>query len=594
MPPSENNERILGGVGVSPGVAIGTVYVVDRRMGRVPEYMITAEDVAAERDRLGDAVAGAREQLRQLREQAGRLSGEAAEEFGYLLDAHLHMLTDSRLLRQVHNLIERKRINAEAALVSSLDQIAAEFRALSDPYMAARMQDIREVGMRLLRNLMQAPSAGFDHVAEGTIVIAEEVTPADAALMDPSRIAGFGAALGGAEGHTAIMARSLGLPAVLGVSGLLAAVRSGDRVIVDGSEGRIIVNPGEAMLADAMRRQRALALETAALARLRDQPATTVDGVSVSLKVNMELPLELDAAKAVGAAGVGLLRTEFMFMNRAEPPDETEQYETLRQLVEGMAGSPLTVRTIDVGGDKPDCAVGVDFEAGANPALGLRAIRLSLRAKKLFDTQLRAILRASAHGPVRILLPMITSLDEIRTVRDRLTDLKRELEKSGVAVADPLPPLGAMIEVPAAALSADSLSRAADFFAIGTNDLTMYTLAIDRANEQVAHLYDPMNPAVLRLVQFAAEAGRRAGIPVSVCGEVAGDERFTAFLLGLGLRELSMVPQSLPRIKRRIRHLNIRDAVTLAEHVMALADSRQIASTLDAFNRELDARIAAE
>lgn len=594
MPPSENSERTFGGVGVSPGVAIGVAYVVDRRMGRVPEYMITAADVAAERGRLGDAVEVARRQLGELRDQARRLSGETAEEFGYLLDAHMHMLGDSRLLRSVRSLVEHKLINAEAALVSSLDQIADEFRTIADPYMAARMQDIREVGTRLLRNLMKEPGAGFDHVPEGTIVIAEDVTPADAALMDPARITGFGAVLGGAEGHTAIMARSLGLPAVLGVSGLLRAVRSGDRIIVDGNKGEVIVNPSEATLAAAIRQQQVFAAETAELALLRDLPADTADGVSLSLKANLELPVELEAVDACGAAGVGLLRTEFMFMNRAEPPDEEEQFETLRKLVEGMNGKPLTVRTLDVGGDKLDCAVGEGFEAGANPALGLRAIRFSLKARGLFNTQLRAILRAGVYGPVNILLPMITSVSEIHEARSQVEALAKVLRKEGVPLPDPLPPIGVMIEVPAAALAADSLAGAAEFFAIGTNDLTMYTLAIDRANEQVAHLYDPMNPAVLRLVQFAAEAGRRTGLPVSICGEMAGDERFTGFLLGLGLRELSMAPLALPRIKRRIRYLDSGDCAELAARVMTLADSKEIARELDAFNRRMNARIAAE
>ncbi len=594
MPPHEQTQCRLTGVGVSPGIAIGTAYVVDRRMGRVPEYMIAAGDIAAEHSRLAEAVGEARQQLRDLREQAGRLSGEAAEEFGYLFDAHLHMLSESRLMRSVHTIIEKELVNAEAALVSGLDRIAEGFRSITDPYIAARMQDIREVGMRLLRNLMKAPTTGFDHVPEGTIVIAEDVTPADAALMDPARIRGFGAALGGAEGHTAIMARSLGLPAVLGVTDILRIVKSGDRVIVDGGKGLIIVNPSGDMLADAVRRQRLFAEEKAELSLLRNLPAETLDGAEVTLKANIELPAELDAVEAVGAAGIGLLRTEFMFMNRTDPPDEEEQYAALARLVEGMNGHPLTIRTLDVGGDKLACAVGSGFEAGANPALGLRAIRFSLKMGTLFDTQLRAILRAAVHGPVNILLPMITSVQEVLEVRGRVDALVREMRAGGVPIPDPLPPIGVMIEVPAAALAADTLARAADFFAIGTNDLTMYTLAIDRANEQVAHLYDPMNPAVLRLVQFTTEAGRRSGLPVSVCGEMAGDDRFTAFLLGLGLRELSMAPLALPRIKRRIRHLDSRDSAALARRVMTLADSQQIARELDAFNRQLDAQIAAE
>lgn len=584
---SDSKEIRLGGVGVSFGVAVGPAYLLDRGSLRVPEYRITPEDVPAECDRFTEAIDQARQQLEDLQQKASRLTGAAAEEFGYLMDAHFLMLKGSRLIRSVAHVIASEKINSEAAIVHSLAQIEEDFRGIDDPYIAARFADVREVATRLLRNLMAKPSAGFEHVPAGSIIIGEEISPADAALMDPALISGFAAAVGGAEGHTSIMARSLGLPAVLGVPDLAALVRPGDRVIVDGETGELIINPTARTLEDYAAKRLAFAAEQVALSGLRDIPAVTEDNVSVRLQANMELPGEVAGVLAVGAAGVGLLRSEFMFMNRTDLPSEDEQYEVLRSLLASMGGAPLTVRTLDVGADKLASAIGA-YGSDPNPALGLRAIRFSLKMRPLLEAQLCAMLRAAVHGPLRILLPMISTVDEVLTVREIIADMVRRLQRQGQDIPDPLPPVGIMIEVPAAALSADALAHVADFFSIGTNDLTMYTLAIDRGNEQVAHLYDPMNPAVLRLLQFTTEAARRAGIPVNLCGEMAGDQRFTALLIGLGLRDLSMAPLALPRIKRRIRGLHAGDATRFAQDIMLHADRREIGRRLQEFNEDLD------
>ncbi len=355
-------------------------------------------------------------------------------------------------------------------------------------------------------------------------------------------------------------------------------------MIVDGSNGRVIVDPTARCLADYQRRRKELEREARALTRLRNVPAATRDGIRINLQANIELPRELGQALAAGAEGVGLLRTEFLYMNREDLPGEEEQCAALSEIVAGMGGRPVTVRTLDIGGEKLVPSLGSHLTEGLNPALGLRAIRLSLKEPKLLETQLAAMLRASALGPLRILLPMISTVSEVREVRKILHKVAHRLKRRGVKFADPLPPLGVMIEIPGAALAADSLADVADFFAIGSNDLTMYTLAIDRGEEQVAHLYNPLHPAVLRLVQFSVEAALRARIPVSVCGEIAGDPRFTPLILGLGVRELSMTTNTLPRVKSRILHLDMQAATRRAQVIMDQADSGRITALLDDFN----------
>jgi phosphotransferase system enzyme I (PtsI) len=403
-------------------------------------------------------------------------------------------------------------------------------------------------------------------------------------LLDPRHVSGFATALGGAQSHTAIMARSLELPAVLGIPELLTRVKSGDMLIIDGHTGHVVIRPTAERLAEYQRRIVALEREHRRLAGLRRLPSMTTDGRRIGLYANLELPREVDNALAAGAAGVGLLRTEFLYMNRPDLPGEDEQYEILKEIVERMSGRPVTVRTLDIGNDKLAPALKDHMVETANPALGLRAIRLSLRDRELLDAQLGAILRAGVHGPVRILLPMISHVAEVKQTRAALDQVARRLKRRGIKIAEPLPPLGVMIEVPGAALSADALAQCSDFFAIGSNDLTMYTLAIDRGEEQVAHLYNPLHPAVLRLIQFATEAALRGRIPISVCGEIAGDPKFVPLLLGLGIQELSMAVSNIPRIKQRIRNLDFAAASRCARIIMEQSDSGRIAMLLDDFN----------
>ncbi|MEI6984650.1 MAG: phosphoenolpyruvate--protein phosphotransferase [Rhodospirillaceae bacterium] len=577
-------EIVLTGLGVSPGVAIGPAYVIETGAAHVPEYTIAPEDIDAERQRLADAVAKARRQIKKLKTKALVLPEAAAEEVGFLLDAHLSMVSNSRLTRGVERRIVEERINAEAAIQAEIAVIAHSFQEMADAYLAARITDVREVGTRLIRNLMEREYQAFSVLPQGVIIIAEELSPAETALMDPNTVAGFASVQGGAEGHTAIMARSLGIPAVVGIHGLLGAPRSGDRVIVDGEHGKIFVNPTDETIESYRDRKEVLARDREQLKSLRRLPAITADGTTIALFANLELPREINAALEAGANGVGLFRTEFMFMNRVDLPDEDEQYEQLRIVVEGMGGKTVTARTLDVGGDKLAAALENRFNPADNPALGLRAVRLSQREPKLLETQLAAMLRAGAHGPLRILLPLITTVSEVLWVRDVLATVVKRLKRRGARIADPLPPLGVMIEVPGAALTADALAACSDFLSLGTNDLTQYTLAIDRGDDQVAHLYDPLHPAVLRLIQFTAQAALRARIPVSICGEIAGDARFTPLLLGLGVRELSMTPIRLPVVKRRIRALDLGSATRRAQTIMDQSDGARIAALLDEFN----------
>ena len=577
-------EQLFIGLGVSPGIGIGSVHERETGAVDVPEYSIAAKDANKELDRLHAAVTGARRQIGRLRAKARALPGMAADEMEFLLDAYIQMLKDSRLIRGAESRITQDHINAEAAVQNELTEISIAFSNMNDAYLAARLDDIHEVASRLIRNLLKTPKRSTVRVPKGSVIVAEEMTPADTAQLDPGRIVGFATALGGAEGHTAIMARALGLPAVLGAPELLKGARNGDDIIIDGDNGRIVINPKPATLAAYERRHQENEQENKRLNAIRNQPSITRDGTPIGLQANMELPVQMKLVGQAGASGIGLLRSEFMFMNRPDIPSEDEQFEELSAVVRGMDGQPVTIRTLDIGGEKIAASLLDKFGDSVSSSLGLRGIRLSLAHVEVFETQIRAILRAGAVGPVRILLPMVSTTGEIRKAREIINRMAKNLKRRKVAIAKEMPPVGVMIEVPGAALSADALAQAADFFAIGSNDLTMYTLAIDRSDEQVASLYNPLHPAVLRLIQFSAEAGLRARIPVSICGEMAGDPRYTALLLGLGFRELSMTASSIPRVKQRIRDLDLLAAESRARVIMDQVDAGRITMLLEDFN----------
>ena len=447
---------------------------------------------------------------------------------------------------------------------------------------------MREIGRRLIRTLTATPFRSLKDVPQGAILIAEDITPADAALLDPARIAGVATEEGGADGHTAIMLRALGIPAVLGCHGLTEAASRGDAAVLDGGTGRVVLHPGDAALVAAREGLAGYARERTKLGKLRRLPAETTDGELVELQANLEIPAELPLIAQAGAQGIGLLRSEFLFMNRPELPDEDAQFDAYRSIVEAMAGDSVTIRVLDWGGEKDmeALATGVPMGGGPNPALGLRGIRLLLKRPELLEEQFAAILRVSARGPVRVMLPMITIPEEVAQAREIYERVARRLRRRGEALPEKLPPLGAMIETPGAALAADAIALEADFFAIGTNDLAMYTLAVDRAETDVAHLYDPLHPAVLRLVQFAIEAALRMRMQVSVCGEMAGNPRLVPLLLGLGLRSLSMNASAIPRVKQAIRALDIDDCARFARRVMEQSDPARIRELVAGFGAE--------
>ena len=577
-------EIIIEGLGVSPGIAVGQVHVRESGSIAVPEYTIKAGEVDQEHKRLGEALSTAKRQIGRLKSKAGSMPAAASEEVGFLLEAYEQMLGDSRLVRGAYRRIGDDRINAESAVQAEINDITEDFAALDDSYIAARMDDIREVADRIIRALTKSHVKPLNTVPKGSVIISEEMTPADTAQLNPKRVLGFATVLGGAQGHTAIMARALGLPAVLGAAGLLRRARSGDTVVIDGNQGRIIVNPKASTLAayEAKQVQHRRALSR--LVRLRRQPSVTRDGIDISLGCNVELPIEMPGVLSAGPASIGLLRSEFMFMNRDDIPTEDEQFRIIKDIVTAMDGRTVTVRTLDIGGEKLAQAITQDIGESAQSALGMRGIRLSLKMPELMEAQIAAILRAGAFGPVRILLPMVSTVREVIKTREIIKRVAKKLKRKKIAIADPLPPVGVMIEVPSAALTADAMASVSDFFAVGSNDLTMYTLAIDRTDEQVAGLYNPLHPAVLRLIQFTAEAALRNRIPISVCGEVAGDPRFTALLIGLGIRELSMSAHSLGPVKQRVREIEMAAAQNRAHFIMSQTDPGRIAMLLDDFN----------
>jgi phosphoenolpyruvate-protein phosphotransferase len=575
-------EQVIRGIPVAPGIAIGPIYDTTEIPAEAPRRAVPPEQAEAEKGRLAESVALSRKQLGKLKTRLSVLPEEAQEELAPLLDAYVMMLGNSRLLRGARKRIEGELLSAETAVLDEAEAIAAAILAAKDDDKAGlyrRAQEVREIARRLTRNLTATPFRSLKGVPEGAILVAEELTPADAALLDPARIAGVATDEGGADGHTAIMLRALGIPSVLGASGLSESVARGDQAVLDGSAGTIVLRPGPVALERGREALAAFARERTKLAKLRRLPAVTTDGEPVELMANLEIPAELPLIAQAGAQGIGLLRTEFLFMNREDLPDEEAQLAAYAEVVEAMGEDPVTIRVLDWGGEK-------DMEAqasgiapthgGPNPALGLRGLRLLLKRPELLEAQFAAILRVAERGNVRILLPLVTNPSEVKQAREIYERVGRRLRRRGERLPEALPDLGAMIETPGAALAADAIALEADFFAIGTNDLAMYTLAVDRAEAEVSHLYDPLHPAVLRLMQFATEAALRLRMPVSVCGEMAGNPRLVPLLLGLGIRSLSMNASAIPRVKQAVRALDIADCARFARRVMEQSDPARI------------------
>jgi phosphotransferase system enzyme I (PtsI) len=541
----------LQGIGASKGIAIGKVYIVERGQFEIPEYALPKKYVDDEIERFTHALEMARAQLRTVREQ---IPQDVASDVAAFIDTHLLMLEDSALTKAPIDLIRERQCNAEWAVKVQRDALVSVFEAMDDPYLRTRKDDVDHVVRRIQRALLQEEKATRTpvegHLA-GRVVFADDLTPADTVLMQHQGIAAFLTEFGGPNSHTAILARSLRIPAVVGLHAARQYLRDDETVVVDGRQGAVLVNPDRAIIQHFHKRRQEIERHRVARGKLRRAPAVTVDGEHIRLQANVELAPDIEAALDVGAEGVGLYRTEFLFMNREQPPSEEEQYEAYSGLAKKLRGAPVTIRTLDLGADKQVDGGRPGAPSTANPALGLRAVRLCLKEPGLFRPQLRAIMRASADGPVRMMIPMLSNTQELLQVIHIVKECRRELQRERQRFDEDMP-IGAMIEVPAAAVCADIFARHLDFLSIGTNDLIQYTIAIDRIDDEVNYLYDPLHPAVLRLVQLTIRAGERAHIPVAMCGEMAGDARYTRLLLGLGLREFSVHPNTLLEVKQVI------------------------------------------
>jgi phosphotransferase system enzyme I (PtsI) len=567
----------LHGVGVSRGCAIGKTALLQRNQPEITEYTIPEAILEDEVQRFLDGVARARQQLQEIR---ARLPAALPAEVTAFIDTHLLMLQDSMLTQAPVKLIRSQRCNAEWALKLQRDLLVQVFEEMDDPYLRTRRDDVDHVVRRIQRILLADEAAYTDLAAgrlEGRIVVADDLTPADTLLMQHQGMLAFVTEHGGPLSHTAILARSLGIPAVVGVRNARRYLFDDEWIIVDGQQGVVLAGPDQDMLAHYRWKQQEEYRQLGALDQLRAQPAVTRDAVPISLYANIELPEDAVLVRQVAAAGIGLYRTEFLFMNRTELPDEEEHLASYLHVIKTLENKPITIRTVDLGADKQ-----LDREQGtvvANPAMGLRAIRLCLKDQELFRPQLRAILRASAFGSVRMMIPMLSSIQELFQVLRLVEETKRELLARGQRFDEHMP-IGAMIEVPAAAICASYFARYLNFLSLGTNDLIQYTLAIDRIDDEVNYLYDPLHPAVLQLIYTTIRAGRKACIPVSLCGEMAGDPRYTRLLLGMGLTEFSMHPNNLLEVKRVVRDSYWLKLTPLVKRILQTSDAGKLARLL--------------
>jgi phosphotransferase system enzyme I (PtsI) len=572
---------VLHGHAVSGGITIGYAHLVTTARLEVVHYEIPAEAVDAEVRRFDDALHKARDELSTLHTH---IPSDAPHEFGAFLDLHRMILDDSALAQAPKQLIRERRANAEWALVQQMEKLTDRFDEIDDAYLRERKADVQQAVERVLKALMGAQTLAEPSLTEEheLIVVAHDLSPADMILFKRHHFGGFITDVGGVTSHTAIVARSLGIPAIVGLHHAFQTISERELVIVDGVMGVVIVNPDPVVLAEFRLRQSQLDLEREKLKRLKSKKATTLDGTPVELYANIELPDDMPEVLEAGAEGVGLFRSEFMFLNRKELPSEDEQFEAYRNVAQAMGGRPVVLRTLDLGADKALNSDGMTQNM-PNPAMGLRAIRFCLAEPQMFLTQLRAILRASHYGSVRILLPMLAHVHEIEQTLALIRQAKQQLDERGTAYNREIE-IGGMIEIPAAALALPIFMRRLNFLSIGTNDLIQYTLAIDRTDDAVAHLYDPLHPAVLTLVAGTIQTATRGGVPVAVCGEMAGDLQLTRLLLGLGLRNFSMHPSQLLLIKERILRTNLAEVQALAQRVLRASDPAKTKELLARLN----------
>ena len=558
------------GISASPGVAIGPALVLDTEEYRIPRREIDAAQIQTQIQILDAALSAARQEVGELRVGATRKLGEkTAAIFAF----HEEFIGDQKLRAATAELIESNRYSAAFAFEQVIKKQQKLFRSVADPYLKERVRDLYDIQKRVLRHILGRVRENIGRLTEPVIVVAHDISPSQAVSLDRKHILGLAINVGGQASHTAIIARMLGIPAVVALESFTSDVSGGETVIIDGAHGVVAVNPDEATLQKYRAQQRQYVQLVSERRGLRDLPAETRDGERVVLLANIELAEEASAAVEVGAEGVGLYRTEFVYLARSHLPSEEEQYEAFRAAARAMGPRPIIFRTMDLGADKIPGALDSDHDQ--NPVLGLRSLRYCMRNMDMFKTHLRALLRASTEGDVRLMFPMVTQLLELRQAKHILGDVMEDLEEEGIAYRHEIP-LGIMIETPAAAMMADAFAKEVSFFSIGTNDLTQYTLAVDRANEHVSQLYAPHSPSVLKLMQLVVRAGRKCGIDVGICGEMAGQAIYTQLLIGLGLRSFSMAPKDIPEVKRIIRRTTSRRCKSIANRVVKFESERQI------------------
>ncbi len=569
-------DTILVGIGASPGIAIARSHLVNRARINAIERRIAPEEVPAEIEAFEEALEASKRQLQEVKEQVPQ---QGLSEHLYIIDTHLLILEDHMLVDDTKTLIGSELVNAQGALARNLKRLRQIFDSISDEYIRERRSDIDSVGDRVMRNLVGEVRENLQDVAGPVLVVAHDLSPADTVQMDKGKIIGFVTDVGSWTAHTAILARSLGIPAVVGLETATSMIPNDLPMIIDGNAGTVILKPSDETFREYLRKKKRFDYLEKKLEAFRSLSAETKDGHHIALRANIDLGEKIAGAIEQGAEGIGLFRTEFLFMSADGPPAEDWQFDTYRQAVEMVAPHPVTIRTLDVGGDKfvPE----FNLADEVNPVMGLRAVRFSLKEVGLFRTQLRAILRASAFGKARVMFPMVSGVGEMRACRQFLDNVKRELRQEGIAFDEQIP-VGVMIETPSAVLIADLLAKEADFFSVGTNDLIQYCLAIDRGNEHVAYLYEPMHPAVLRALKQVCQAAEAAGIEVGMCGEMAGEQLYCLVLIALGFRDLSMNASNISRLKRIMRQVSLQEVQQILDRILVLPTATEVSSALEA------------
>ena len=576
------SELVLKGIPAAGGIAYGPAFILDHQEFIVPQRTLAADEVESEVVRFEEAIEQTRREIHFLKK---KIEKDMGNQHAQIFDAHLLVLDDPILREQVNQGIRDNKNSAEYVFAAVIKGYAQSLSKIQDEYLRERASDVNDISRRVLKHLMEESKwHDLDHLQDDLIVVAHELSPSDAVSMYNKKIMAFVTDLGGRTSHTAIIAKSLGVPAVVGLKDATLRIANTDYLIVDGQKGLVIINPVDGTREIYAKEQSKITAILEKLNDLRNLPSQTIDGKRVSILANLELFSEIDNVRKFGAEGIGLYRTEFLYMNRIDLPSEEEQYQAYKQVAEAVNPCPVTVRTLDIGGDKFISSVQIPKDMA--PFLGVRAIRFCLERTDIFQTQLRAILRASVHGSIQMMYPMIAGVSELRQANAILEGVKRNLRDEHIAFDDDMK-VGVMIEIPSAVMTVDLLSKEADFFSIGTNDLIQYALAVDRVNEKTAHLYEPAHPAVLRMIQRTIDAGHNEGIHVGVCGEMASDPAMAFLLLGLGLDELSMSPSSVLMIKKMVRGVRFSDAVRVTQEAMGLSTGQEVEEYVAAQMRRL-------